>query len=118
MLQAVVRALTRTSATHQGFCSMSKRPRESLKVLMIMDASTHNGTVLERCMREHTNQPGNSVEYMVANELGSITQEQAAAVEVLVHAVFAGGKAAVIGELWPSMPNLKWASPPPIPQSG
>ena len=65
---------------------MSKRAREMTKVLMVMDSSTHNGKVLERCMAQHS-KDASGVEYLVANQKDAITPEDASNIDVVVHAV-------------------------------
>merc|ERR1711865_836885 len=83
----------------------NKRSRASLKVLVLMEPGHAYGPVLHKCMDEHAK--ANGVEYIVGND-ATILTPLVAEVDAVVHAVFAGGKAAVIETLWPSMPNVQW----------
>jgi len=60
-------------------------------------------------MDEHTraSAPGRKIKYVVGNESSEL-MAHAASVDAVVHAVFAGGKASVVGELWPHLPHVRW----------
>merc|ERR1712070_415289 len=87
----------------------TKRPREdcTIKVMCVMDPTTYNGEVLQKCFDEHTKATGGWVTYVSGNDIATLKAE-AEGVDIALHAVFAGGNAGLIGEVWSSMPKVEW----------
>lgn len=103
----VTAAAFTTILLRRAFASgVSKRPQEALRVLVVMDPQTHNGRIIQQCMSEHSKQT--DTQYLVAQTASEVDRTQVADVDVVLHAIFAGGDPKVIHELWPSMPKVRW----------
>lgn len=74
-------------------------------ILFLADSSTPNGQVLTTMVAEL----GDRARHIIGNDMASLqVSPLLAEVDILCPVVFAGGNAALISELWPLCPKVKW----------